>query len=114
MNGTDNQTTYSGRVEVRRPDGKWGNVCDDDFDSLDAKVICKMLGYKSATPKVKAFYGKGINDIWMDDLRCKGSENSIFDCDYSGWNTHNCQHHEDAGVECEGALISISGGIYYI
>ena len=36
-----------GRVELLH-DGKWGTVCDDDFDKADGDVICKMIGYKEA------------------------------------------------------------------
>ena len=29
----------SGRVEVRSTNGRWGSVCDDDFDDDDAKYV---------------------------------------------------------------------------
>lgn len=32
----------SGRVEILYL-GQWGTICDDAFDTNDAKVVCRML-----------------------------------------------------------------------
>ncbi|XP_039674587.1 macrophage receptor MARCO [Perca fluviatilis] len=86
-----------GRVEVKY-NGVWGTVCDDNFDTVDGKVICKMLGFQHAISTYIAPPGSGR--IWLDELRCVGTESDIFSCLHSGIGVNNCQHNEDAGVQC--------------
>ena len=37
----------AGRLEILIND-QWGTVCDDDFDTIDADVACRQLGYSQA------------------------------------------------------------------
>ncbi|XP_053732270.1 macrophage receptor MARCO isoform X2 [Synchiropus splendidus] len=86
-----------GRVEVLH-NRVWGTVCDDNFDTLDGRVVCKMLGFTTATEVFTAPAGSG--QIWLDDLRCSGTEADIFSCPHNGIGVNNCKHNEDVGVQC--------------
>lgn len=86
-----------GRAEVYY-NNVWGTICDDGWDNNDATVFCRMLGYSSG--KGLASFGGGSGNIWLDDVNCLGTEESLWDCRKSSWGSHNCVHNEDAGVEC--------------
>ncbi|NXJ77567.1 MARCO protein, partial [Trogon melanurus] len=86
-----------GRVEIYH-EGTWGTICDDDWDTKDATVVCRMLGYNRAISAFTAIAGTG--QIWLDNVNCSGNEYSIIQCSKPDWGVHNCSHGEDAGVEC--------------
>uniref|UniRef100_A0A8C1U9T3 Soluble scavenger receptor cysteine-rich domain-containing protein SSC5D n=1 Tax=Cyprinus carpio TaxID=7962 RepID=A0A8C1U9T3_CYPCA len=99
----------SGRVEVLH-EQQWGTVCDDGWDLKDATVVCRDLGCGNVIEaKSEAYFGQGSGPIWMDDVNCTGTESSLMNCRTNGWGTHNCRHHEDAGVICEGFIRLVNG-----
>ena len=97
-----------GRVEVFFY-GQWGTICDYGWDIRDARVVCRQLGYKDAVRiLLRQNVPSGSGRIWLDYVRCTGSEQSISSCPHSPWGNNNCRHSADAGVECslEGESVS--------
>ena len=93
---------FAGRLEVFYK-GAWGTVCDDDWDLNDAHVVCRSMGFGDASEATtEASFGQGSVDIALDNVRCTGSELSIFECSHNGYRIHDCSHADDAGVRCSG------------
>ncbi|XP_061081225.1 adhesion G protein-coupled receptor E2-like [Conger conger] len=90
----------SGRVELYLG-GQWGTVCDDRWGLLDAAVVCRQLGCGDAVSAPhSAYFGKGLEPTWMDEVQCTGVESYLTDCAHIGSAQEDCAHSEDAGVVC--------------
>uniref|UniRef100_K1R2P6 Deleted in malignant brain tumors 1 protein n=1 Tax=Magallana gigas TaxID=29159 RepID=K1R2P6_MAGGI len=94
-------TEYEGRLEVYKS-GKWGTVCDDGLNDTLSVVVCRSLGLPWSASKAygDASYGQGSGPIWLDDVKCTGSESRIEECSHSPWGSHNCGHGEDVSILC--------------
>lgn len=110
-------SSSEGRVEIYYND-QWGTVCDDFWNDLNARVVCQQLGFFGNSYSAPGFqFGPGASTqpIWLDDVRCAGSENYLSSCPNRGWGVHNCFHWEDAGVICrgerEGEEVSVGGAM---
>ena len=92
----------TGRVEVYY-NNTWGTVCHYGWNLNDAAVVCRELGFPGAiSATCCAAFGRGTGPIWLDDVRCTGSETSLSSCSHRGWGRYRCYHYKDAGVICQG------------
>ncbi|GAB1869312.1 Neurotrypsin [Camponotus japonicus] len=109
--GADN--SYEGRIEVKIL-GVWGQVCDDGFGMINADVICKELGFDLGALEVRSggFYGNldPPTRFMVDQLKCRGNETTLRECDFNGWGIHNCQPEEAVGVVCKTAVNTCQEG----
>ena len=99
----------SGRVEMFiEPNNRWGMICDDNWDAVDARVVCRQLGFGNTGTGLHQFQPSGSNNapIWLDEVNCNGHESRLIDCPHDGLENHNCFQFEHAGVICEGDLPS--------
>ncbi|XP_072439763.1 scavenger receptor cysteine-rich type 1 protein M130-like [Chiloscyllium punctatum] len=94
----------SGRVEVYR-NSVWGTVCNNGWDKNEANVVCRALN--CGTPQsaqMGAHYEEGIENIWIQGVKCLGTEPALDQCSGSPQGMKNCTHSQAAGVVCTGPV----------
>ena len=76
----------------------------------DALVVCRMLGFPSASRAVNnGIYGLGTGPVWLSNVNCRGNESSLAMCQYTGLNNTGCTHLQDAGVVCSDGELGEGG-----
>ena len=104
-----------GRIEVSRAGLPWGGVCYENFDIKNANVTCKMAGYPlgAKTEVPSSTFGGNGDKFLLKNLRCDGTEESIFDCSHSTLGT-SCSGSKTAGVVCNVGSGTQSGRFCYL
>ena len=107
---------YEGRIELFN-DYEWVSVCENGWNINAASVVCRDLGYAGVieSPKQMPFYGPGSSTVILEDVSCRGNENSLMSqCTHSGTSYlqypgqfgqpwpygRTCEHKQDVGVAC--------------
>ena len=119
--------------------GFWGTICDNSWDSRDASVVCRQLGFPvlgekymyvifyaiifwvyllhstGAIPLSNAYvyYGSGTGPVLIDYVFCTGNEQFLANCTNNGIGVTSslCGHDDVAGVQCPGNVKTRSGAV---
>ncbi|KAL8602515.1 hypothetical protein ACOMHN_065387 [Nucella lapillus] len=90
---------WQGSLEVYHG-GRWGTVCDDSWTQTNTEVVCRQMGFVgSGQPTWSGGHAKYGLTIWLDDIRCYGSESHLGDCRHEPWGTNDCDA-ENIEVTC--------------
>ncbi|XP_070206984.1 scavenger receptor cysteine-rich domain-containing protein DMBT1-like isoform X2 [Littorina saxatilis] len=83
--------------------GTWGAVCGFSWDWREAAVVCRQLGYTTATVRaytIKIPRDQIMSKVWMDDVHCQGNETRLMDCPPTLVEQHDCWTGLYAGLSC--------------
>ncbi|XP_053406028.1 deleted in malignant brain tumors 1 protein-like isoform X2 [Mercenaria mercenaria] len=99
MVGGSNRST--GRVEIGY-EGRWGMVCAWSWQSADARVLCKALGYTDGIVEYTVNKSLTYSMPWVTGFFCLGNEETPMTCLNTGFNstflTDLCMGGRDPGA----------------
>ncbi|XP_071959550.1 scavenger receptor cysteine-rich type 1 protein M130-like [Antedon mediterranea] len=98
---TGGPSDNEGRLEVYH-NGEWGTVCDDSWNSPDAQVVCRELGFGPPENYLlsDSYVGSEYQSIILDEVQCDGDEARLYMCTYNTIRSHDCSHSEDVSLAC--------------
>ena len=74
---------------------------------LTKTVLCS---FRTTGQQVGSRYGPGTGRIWLDNVKCSGNEQQLFDCGHADFGVSDCTHDEDVSIVCLGRNISRGTG----
>lgn len=98
---------WEGNLEVCFS-GRWGSVCHDRWDRVDAETTCRLLGFGNgslALPTRGGFFGFLDGPIFIDEVGCIGNETEFLQCASMDVGNHDCNRFRYAGVICTGEFL---------
>lgn len=98
IGGDNGRLGVQGLLEVYH-NGRWGIVCDDNFDQNEVRVVCgEVFGVRNGSFRNS---NSGRTDFWLDDLNCNGNEQRLSECNHLPWGQDNCSAGETVYVTCQ-------------
>ncbi|XP_022108363.1 deleted in malignant brain tumors 1 protein-like isoform X2 [Acanthaster planci] len=94
----DELPVTAGRVEVMLH-GRWGTICSDGWDKMDASVVCRQLGYIGPSIFLAILYQREVHvPSHLTNVDCTGDEANLADCSLGPLGA-SCLY--VAGVKCQ-------------
>ncbi|KAG3292469.1 antigen WC1.1-like [Ictidomys tridecemlineatus] len=92
----------------------WGSVCHSPMEAVTLSVICRQLGCgDSGTLNFLVPSREGSRPHWVDGIRCRETDTSLWQCPSDPWKHQSCSAKEEAHIKCTGDLLSISMCLSY-
>ncbi|KAJ8048432.1 Galectin-3-binding protein A [Holothuria leucospilota] len=86
-------------------DGYWGTICDENWNTTEAGVVCRQLGFDGEFRVLPTgTFKEGSGPIHLSQVYCNGNETNFLECKYE--TNNNCHHRNDAGVDYGGLSLS--------
>ncbi|KAI4586293.1 hypothetical protein MJG53_004080 [Ovis ammon polii x Ovis aries] len=84
--------------------GTWGSVCRSPMEDITVSMICRQLGCgDSGTLNSSVGLREGSRPRWVDGIRCRKTDTSLWQCPSDPWNYTSCSPKEEAYISCEGS-----------
>ncbi|KAL8583915.1 hypothetical protein ACOMHN_009668 [Nucella lapillus] len=85
--------------------GTEGRICSDNWDDVDARVVCRELGYPDGQAYLHYrstwFRNAYSGPFWASNFTCSGSESRLQDCPHTGvGQVTECVKEHMAGALC--------------
>uniref|UniRef100_A0A8C6FUW5 SRCR domain-containing protein n=1 Tax=Moschus moschiferus TaxID=68415 RepID=A0A8C6FUW5_MOSMO len=94
--------------------GTWGSVCRSPMEDITVSVICRQLGCgDSGTLNSSVGLREGSRPQWVDGIRCRKTDTSLWQCPSDPWNYTSCSPKEEAYISCADSrqLRLVDGGV---
>ena len=63
-------------------------------------IICTIIDAEGIYPRAQ--FGAGSKAIWLSNVTCVGTEDSLLQCKFDFAEAQTCPHSRDVGVKCQG------------
>ncbi|XP_058428541.1 antigen WC1.1-like [Marmota monax] len=87
----------------------WGSICNSPMEPMTLSMICRQLGCgDTGTLDFLVPPREGSRPRWVDKIRCRETDTSLWQCPSDPWKHQSCSAKEEAHITCTGDLLSIS------